>query len=112
MRALITGVTGRDGSYLAEFLLEKGYELHGIKRRTSQRHPVQPRVARPRGDVRYTQNHPSAGADQARAPAVPVSREPEREARLGTCARHRGAMADAAAARVGGLRHRDRLAVQ
>lgn len=34
-RALITGVTGQDGSYLAEFLLEKGYEVHGIKRRSS-----------------------------------------------------------------------------
>ncbi|RWB56744.1 GDP-mannose 4,6-dehydratase [Mesorhizobium sp.] len=35
MKALITGVTGQDGSYLAEFLLEKGYEVHGVKRRTS-----------------------------------------------------------------------------
>lgn len=35
-KALITGVTGQDGSYLAEFLLEKGYEVHGIKRRGSQ----------------------------------------------------------------------------
>ncbi|MCS3662362.1 GDP-mannose 4,6-dehydratase [Salinibacter ruber] len=34
--ALITGVTGQDGSYLAEFLLDKGYEVHGIKRRASQ----------------------------------------------------------------------------
>ncbi|MGZ5141393.1 MAG: GDP-mannose 4,6-dehydratase, partial [Burkholderiales bacterium] len=34
-RALITGITGQDGSYLAEFLLEKGYAVHGIKRRTS-----------------------------------------------------------------------------
>ena len=34
-RALITGVTGQDGSYLAELLLEKGYEVHGIKRRSS-----------------------------------------------------------------------------
>ena len=34
-RALITGVTGQDGSYLAEFLLEQGYEVHGIKRRAS-----------------------------------------------------------------------------
>lgn len=34
-RALITGVTGQDGAYLAEFLLEKGYEVHGVKRRTS-----------------------------------------------------------------------------
>ena len=33
--ALITGVTGQDGAYLAEFLLKKGYEVHGIKRRTS-----------------------------------------------------------------------------
>ncbi|MBW4499001.1 MAG: GDP-mannose 4,6-dehydratase [Scytonema hyalinum WJT4-NPBG1] len=34
-RALITGITGQDGSYLSEFLLEKGYEVHGIIRRTS-----------------------------------------------------------------------------
>jgi GDPmannose 4,6-dehydratase len=34
-RALITGITGQDGSYLAEFLLEKGYEVHGIIRRSS-----------------------------------------------------------------------------
>ncbi|AUQ67867.1 GDP-mannose 4,6-dehydratase Gmd [Phaeobacter inhibens] len=34
-KALITGVTGQDGSYLAEFLLEKGYEVHGLKRRAS-----------------------------------------------------------------------------
>ena len=33
--ALITGVTGQDGSYLAEFLLEKGYTVHGVKRRSS-----------------------------------------------------------------------------
>ncbi len=35
-RALITGITGQDGSYLAELLLDKGYEVHGIKRRASQ----------------------------------------------------------------------------
>ena len=34
-RALITGITGQDGSYLSELLLEKGYEVHGIKRRAS-----------------------------------------------------------------------------
>ena len=34
-RALITGVTGQDGSYLAELLLSKGYEVHGIIRRSS-----------------------------------------------------------------------------
>jgi GDPmannose 4,6-dehydratase len=36
-KALITGITGQDGAYLAEFLLEKGYEVHGIKRRASCR---------------------------------------------------------------------------
>ena len=34
-KALITGVTGQDGSYLSEFLLEKGYEVYGIIRRSS-----------------------------------------------------------------------------
>ncbi len=34
-RALVTGITGQDGSYLAEFLIDRGYEVHGLKRRTS-----------------------------------------------------------------------------
>ncbi|HPP77395.1 GDP-mannose 4,6-dehydratase, partial [Methanospirillum sp.] len=34
-RAFITGITGQDGSYLAEFLLSKGYEVHGLVRRAS-----------------------------------------------------------------------------
>ena len=34
-KALITGITGQDGSYLAEFLLKKGYIVHGIKRKSS-----------------------------------------------------------------------------
>ena len=34
-RALITGITGQDGSYLAEFLLERGYDVHGVIRRSS-----------------------------------------------------------------------------
>ena len=34
-KALITGITGQDGSYLAELLLEKGYEVHGLMRRSS-----------------------------------------------------------------------------
>ena len=34
-KALITGITGQDGSYLAEFLLKKVYEVHGVKRRSS-----------------------------------------------------------------------------
>jgi GDP-D-mannose dehydratase len=35
-RALITGITGQDGSYLAELLLNKGYSVHGIKRRAKE----------------------------------------------------------------------------
>ncbi|PIX21508.1 MAG: GDP-mannose 4,6-dehydratase, partial [Deltaproteobacteria bacterium CG_4_8_14_3_um_filter_45_9] len=38
-RALITGITGQDGSYLAEFLIEKGYEVHGIVRRVAIEDP-------------------------------------------------------------------------
>src|SRR6201982_383410 len=38
--ALITGVTGQDGAYLAEFLLNKGYEVHGLRRRTSLFNPA------------------------------------------------------------------------
>mgnify|MGYP001322643741 CR=1 FL=1 len=34
-KALIFGITGQDGSYLAEFLIKKGYEVHGVKRRSS-----------------------------------------------------------------------------
>ena len=34
-KAIITGITGQDGAYLAEFLLKKGYEVHGLRRRTS-----------------------------------------------------------------------------
>lgn len=41
MRALITGITGQDGSYLAEFLLERGYEVHGIVRRVAIEDPEQ-----------------------------------------------------------------------
>ena len=39
-KALITGITGQDGSYLAEFLLEKGYEVHGIVRRVALEDPI------------------------------------------------------------------------
>lgn len=41
--ALITGITGQDGSFLAEFLLEKGYEVHGIIRRSSSARYSPPR---------------------------------------------------------------------
>src|ERR1700752_4520959 len=39
-RALITGITGQDGSYLAEFLLDKGYEVHGVVRRVAIEDPL------------------------------------------------------------------------
>lgn len=55
-KALITGITGQDGSYLAEFLLEKGYEVHGLLRRSSMfnRSRVEHLYADPHGkDVRY-----------------------------------------------------------
>lgn len=67
-RALITGITGQDGSYLAEFLLRKGYEVHGIKRRASsfntQRidhiyqdpHELNPKLSLHYGDLTDTSN--------------------------------------------------------
>ena len=54
-RALITGVTGQDGSYLAELLLEKGYEVHGVKRRASS-------FNTDRVDHLYRDPHESGGA--------------------------------------------------
>ena len=55
--ALITGITGQDGSYLAELLLEKGYEVHGIKRRSSSLNTdridhLYPRSSRPESTVK------------------------------------------------------------
>ena len=47
--ALLTGITGQDGSFLAEFLIDKGYEVHGILRRSSSYHvPIRLDI-----DVRY-----------------------------------------------------------
>lgn len=53
MRALITGATGQDGSYLADLLLEKGYEVHGLVRRSSRPLPayLDPRVVIRYGDL-------------------------------------------------------------
>ncbi|MFN2427092.1 MAG: GDP-mannose 4,6-dehydratase [Candidatus Binatia bacterium] len=53
-RAFITGVTGQDGSYLADLLLEKGYEVHGLVRRTSV-------TVRPRIDHLQDPGHPASG---------------------------------------------------
>ena len=67
-KALITGITGQDGSYLAELLLEKGYEVHGIKRRASSfntaridhlyqdPHEVDPRLVLHYGDLTDSTN--------------------------------------------------------
>src|SRR5262249_46994606 len=67
-KALITGITGQDGSYLAEFLLAKGYEVHGIKRRASlfnteridhiyeDPHAPHPRLRLHHGDLTDTSN--------------------------------------------------------
>jgi len=54
-KALITGCTGQDGSYLSEFLLEKGYEVHGIKRRASSFNTE--RVDHIFQDLHETENH-------------------------------------------------------
>ena len=51
MRAFITGTTGQDGIYLSEFLLDKGYTVYGLVRRTSQRHYLPKGVIRIDGDV-------------------------------------------------------------
>ena len=46
MKALITGITGQDGSYMAEFLLEKGYEVFGLIRKNSSRERILPIASR------------------------------------------------------------------
>ena len=54
--ALITGITGQDGSYLAEFLLEKGYIVHGMKRRTSSFNTI--RIDHLYKDIQESKNFP------------------------------------------------------
>ena len=54
MKALITGITGQDGSYLAEFLLEKGYEVYGMVRRSSTE--TFDRIAHIRAQIKPTTN--------------------------------------------------------
>ena len=55
-KALITGITGQDGSYLAEFLLEKGYEVHGIVRRVALEDPMR-RLSRIQNSIDDIQLH-------------------------------------------------------
>lgn len=59
MRALITGITGQDGSYLAEYLLEKGYEVHGIVRRVALEVPEE-RLWRLRAILDKIHLHPAS----------------------------------------------------
>ena len=70
--ALITGVTGQDGSFLAELLLEKGYEVHGIKRRSSSFNQVGGRLltvgrtaVQLLGELLYVQTNPPAPCRRA-----------------------------------------------
>ena len=72
-RALITGITGQDGSYLADLLLEKGYEVHGIIRRASTFNTA-------RIDHLYADPHINGGPD------VPALRRPERFGQSGEAA--------------------------
>ena len=58
-KALITGITGQDGSYLAEFLLDKGYEVHGIVRRVALEDPEH-RLWRIRGILDKVRLHPAS----------------------------------------------------
>ena len=57
--ALITGVTGQDGSYLSEFLIEKGYDVHGIIRRSSVDYRA--RVARLEGHPQFHLHYADMG---------------------------------------------------
>ena len=56
-KALITGISGQDGSYLTEYLLELGYEVHGIVRRHSVAEDQSTRLGDVRGDVAVSYTH-------------------------------------------------------
>lgn len=64
-RALIPGITGQDGSYLAEFLLNKGYEVHGIKRRASDVREVAERKTNHHLSKTYSDNIAEAGVQDS-----------------------------------------------
>ena len=67
-RALITGITGQDGSYLAEFLLEKGYEVHGIIRRSSV--DYRERIAHLEGVLNFHLHYADLGDSMSMVQAV------------------------------------------
>ena len=79
-------------------LLDHGQLPRGLRHVRLQRHPVQPRIADARRDLRHPQDHPRPRAHQARPAGLPLPRQPRRAARLGPCPRlRRDAVADAAA---------------
>jgi nucleoside-diphosphate-sugar epimerase len=75
-KALITGITGQDGSYLAEFLLARGYEVHGVIRRASTFNTDRP---------------PVSGPPRTGSPAAPALWRPHRQQRARGAARARTA---------------------
>ena len=90
-------------------LLDHAQLPRGVRHVRGQRHPVQPRVAAPRRDVRDPQDHPRGRADQGGAAGPPLPRQPRRGPRLGLRPGvRRGHVADAAGRRADGLRGRDR----
>ena len=94
--AVLSALALRRGQALR--VLDHGQLPRGLRHVRLQRHPLQPRVADPRRDLRHAQDHARAGAHQARPAGLPLPRQPRRAARLGPCARlRRGAVADAAA---------------
>ena len=72
-KALITGVTGQDGSYLAELLLEKGYEVHGMVRRSSTE--KRERIDHLEGNPNFHEYHAFSRHDQAGRDLQPGSTE-------------------------------------
>ena len=109
--AVLSALALRRGQALR--LLDHGELPRGLRHVRLQRHPLQPRVAAPRRDLRHAQDHARAGAHQARPAGLPLPRQPRRAARLGPCqGLRRGAVADAAAGAARGLRHRHRRAAQ
>ena len=93
--------------------LDHGQLPRGLRLLRLQRHPVQSREPDPRRDLRHPQDHPRARPHRARHPGLSLSRQSQRQARLGPQPRLcRGAMADAPAGQAQRLRHRHRRAAQ
>ena len=81
-KALITGITGQDGSYLAELLIEKGYEVHGIVRRVAIEDPEH-RLWR----IKHLEGRLTSASGVARKLSEPVSGHDARPTRRGLSSR-------------------------